>query len=148
MTEGWIVGAGAIILNYLEKDRQEPTEKKILLLKRNKPDDAFKGDWTCPAGRPNNPSEKPHQTAMREVEEETELKIKITKEDMFGSWISDKNGQVYISILHLGEWKGKVQIDNKEFSDWGWFTHQEATKLSLAFAYGEVIECLHQQALF
>jgi ADP-ribose pyrophosphatase YjhB (NUDIX family) len=147
LTKGWIVGAGAIILNHLEKDGQEPTEKKILLLKRNKPDDAFKGYWTCPAGRPNNPSEKPHQTAMREVEEETGLKIEITKEGMLGSWISDKNGQVYISIVHLGEWKGKVQIDNKELSDWGCFTHQEATKLSLAFAYREVIEYLHQQAL-
>jgi ADP-ribose pyrophosphatase YjhB (NUDIX family) len=135
-----VVGAAAVIL-----DRKQ---KKILLTKRASWIPSFPNYWTFPAGRPDPTDKNIEATVVREVKEEVNLSFKPKKK--FGFYESFPNSQRAISLIFLGEWKGKVKIQEDEISEYGWFTYDEIKKknLPLAFAYSGVVEDLRKEKLF
>lgn len=74
-------------------------EGKVLLVKRKF--DPYKGDWSLPAGFIEY-GESPEKCALREVKEETNLKVKLT--DLFRVYSgSDDPRTRAILIVYLGE---------------------------------------------
>lgn len=122
-----IAAAGLIIKN-----------KKILLTKRSNYTTAFPGYWTCPGGRADQ-GETAREAVVREVKEEVGLDFRPTTLFARGKY---KDRQLH---RFLGEWSGKIKVQEKEITAYGWFTYEGAMALELAFDYKEIIEKLHQQ---
>lgn len=113
-------------------------DKKILLTKRTKYTKAFPEHWTCPGGRADE-GETAEEAVVREVKEEINLNFKPTKLFHTGKW---KDRELY---RFLGEWNGEIKVQEKEISEWDWFTYEKAIKLKLAFEYKEVLEKLRKE---
>ncbi|MCC6583609.1 MAG: NUDIX hydrolase [Chitinophagales bacterium] len=118
---------------------------KILLLKRSFKETNFPGYWTFPSGGIEEMDESHKKTVEREVLEETSLRF--TPKEKFNFYESVVNNKRYFSLVHLGEWKGEVKINEDEASEFAFFSYEEARHLDLAFAYKEVIEDLHKTGL-
>lgn len=115
-------------------------DKKILLLKRASNEGAEPGKWN-PSNETIEDGENPEEAVVRGVKEETNLDFSITKL-LFEHFYDDKKTNVY-----LGNASGDLAVDEKESSDSGWFSYEDAVKLDYAFGYGEVIEKLHELGL-
>ena len=131
---GKVAGSAVIIEN-----------KKILLLKRNADKSLFPGFWTFASGGVEETDLSIQDTVVREVKEETNLDYIVNKK--FGFYESTANGKRHFALVHLGSWVGNIVLQRKELSECGFFTYEEAIKLPLAFAYGEVINDLHAAGL-
>jgi len=125
-----VIASSAIILK----------DKKILLVKRSDYTPTFPNTWACPGGRADN-NETPEQAVIRELKEELNLNFKPVKLFKKGKW---KNRRLY---RFLGEWDGKIKVQEEEIDDFGWFSYEEAVKLNLGFDYKEIIEKLHKKDL-
>ena len=125
-----VIAAGALIIQ----------DKKILLTKRSTYTSFFPGCWTCPGGRANE-GETAMQAVIREVREEVDLDFTPTELFSTGKW-QDRELNRF-----LGTWSGKVQIQENEVLEYGWFAYEEAMELNLAFDYRDVIEKLHRRKL-
>ena len=128
-----IAAAAAIIKN-----------KKILMSKRGE-EEIFPEYWTFPGGLIKKPGEALSKVVVREVKEEMGLKFKPTRQFGFYELITENFHN--ISHVFLGEFSGKIKIDEKEVSEARWFTYAEAIKQKLAFSYREVIEEHHKEEL-
>ena len=100
--------------------------KKILLIRRAQSDEfGRKGSWTLPCGRIEI-YEDPNKAIIREVKEETGLKVKIIKP--LGVWNKKKNDIWRISICYLcGCKNGKIKL-SKEHDDFLWIHFKEINK--------------------
>jgi ADP-ribose pyrophosphatase YjhB (NUDIX family) len=114
--------------------------KKILLLKRSNYSERYPGFWGCPGGRAIK-GETAEQNVIREVKEECNLDFTPTKIIKKGVW---KEVKYY---RFLGNWSGKIIIQEKEVTDYNWFSYPEAIKLQLSFDYKEILELLHSKKL-
>jgi len=115
-------------------------DKKILLVKRSNGIGVFPRCWGCPGGLAEE-NESVEETVSREVKEEINFDFKPTRLFSTGKY----NDRVLYRFL--GEWSGKVKIQEEELTDWNWFSYYGAIKLKLAFDYREVIEKLHEEGL-
>lgn len=99
------------------------------MLRRNKEKKLFPGCWGFTGGRVEY-GESLRDAAKREVKEETNLDFEPTDPFLFGKTIE---GDTHIiGHAYLGTWKGEVKL-NKESSEYGWFTYEDAAKLPLSF---------------
>lgn len=109
--------------------------KKILLLQRSNYTENYAGYWGCPGGRAEQ-NETAEQNVIREVKEECGLTFIPTQIIKIGTW---NNRKFY---RFLGDWHGTIKIQEKEVSNYGWFTYKQAKKLPLSFDYEEIIDLL------
>lgn len=114
--------------------------KKILLLQRSNYTENYTEYWGCPGGRANK-GETAEQNVIREVKEECNLNFYPTSILKKGIW-QDRNYYRF-----LGNWSGKIKIQELEVLDYNWFSYNEAIKLQLSFDYKEVIELLYKNQL-
>lgn len=114
--------------------------KKILLLKRSNYTERYPGFWGCPGGRAKK-RETAEQNVIREVKEECNLDFTPTKIIKKGIW---KNVKYY---RFLGNWSGKIKIQEEEVTDYSWFSYSEAIKLQLSFDYEEILKILNKDKL-
>ena len=114
--------------------------KKILLLQRSNYTQNYPEYWGCPGGRAEK-GETAEQNAIREVKEECNLDFIPTSILKTGTW---QNLKYY---RFLGNWSGKIKIQELEVMDFNWFTYQEAIKLKLSFDYKEVLDLLYKNQL-
>ncbi|AMC10600.1 hypothetical protein Lupro_04810 [Lutibacter profundi] len=114
--------------------------KKILLLQRSNYTENYPEYWGCPGGRANK-GETAEQNVIREVKEECNLNFYPTSILKKGIW-QDRNYYRF-----LGNWSGKIKIQELEVLDYNWFSYNEAIKLQLSFDYKEVIELLYKKQL-
>ncbi len=115
-------------------------EKKILLLQRSNYTKNYPEFWGCPGGRAEK-GETAKQNVIREVKEECNLNFSPTSILKSGVW-QDRNFYRF-----LGNWEGKIQIQELEVLTYDWFSYQEALKLNLSFDYREVLELLFKKQL-
>jgi 8-oxo-dGTP pyrophosphatase MutT (NUDIX family) len=115
-------------------------DKKIFLQKRSNYTKVFPLCWIVPGGR-SEVEEKPEETVVREVKEETNLNFKATKLYYRSTW-KDRD-----CFRFLGEWNGEIKIDTEEVLEYGWFSYKEALELKLAFDYDKIIHKLFDDGL-
>ncbi len=115
-------------------------DQKILLIKRSNYTKVFPEYWACPGGRADE-GETPEQNVIREVKEEINLEFE-PKELIKKGRYKDR-----ALFRFYGTCSGEVKIQEKEVTDWNWFSYDDALKLNLAFDYREVIEILHEKYL-
>lgn len=97
-------------------------ENKVLIVKRSKAVETFKGYWCFPGGGADE-GETSEECAIRETYEETKLKLNPSTLIYFYTVTKDRDKDIYFYIAT--SWKGKVEID-WESSDYQWI---EASKL-------------------
>jgi len=114
--------------------------KKILLLQRSNYTQNYPEYWGCPGGRAEK-GETAEQNVIREVKEECNLDFTPISILKTGIWQDRK------FYRFLGNWTGKIKIQELEVMDFNWFTYQEAINLNLSFDYKEVIKILHKKQL-
>lgn len=114
--------------------------KKILLLKRSNYTEMYAGFWGCPGGRAEK-HESAIQNVIREVKEECNLDFSPTEIIKIGHWQQKKY------YRFLGNWSGKIKIQEEEVVDYNWFSYEEAIQLKLAFDYKEILQLLNNKNL-
>lgn len=102
---------GAVVLN----------EKNEFLLIRHR----YGGHWDFPKGHKEK-GETDRETALREVREETGLTLEIGEERIFQSAYSPKDGVDKVVQFFVGRGVGDVVVQEKEITDFGYFTYEEA----------------------
>jgi len=122
--------AGAIIEN---------SKGEILLAKSPK----WNNKWTFPSGHIES-GEKIEQGAIREIEEETGLKLKSEGIFTFGELIDSKDFHrpahfVYFDIYCKTD-TTNVKIDKDELTEYIWITPQAALETDLAESYDKAIK--------
>ena len=113
---------------------------KILLLQRSNYTQHYAGYWGCPGGRAEL-GETAEENVIREVKEECNLDFSPTKIIKTGIWQDRK------FYRFLGNWSGKIRIQEEEVVDFNWFTYREALQLDLSFDYRDVIEILNKSKM-
>lgn len=114
----------------------DPNNKKILLVKHKE----FK-KWVQPGGHLEY-NETPEETAVREVYEETGIKVKILgdrfpREDDFirplGIQCNRKDGYMQIDVLYYGVPIGNIDpvVDDEETIAAKWFSREELDELNV-----------------
>ncbi len=128
MDEGRHFCASAFIIN--------PVNKKILLVKHKK-----NHKWTQPGGHMEK-NETPEETALREVYEETGMRVKLIgqhfprEEDFIRPLGIQKNrhsnGDTHIDIIYVAVPNDNVQIvqQEEEVDDVRWFSRNELENLN------------------
>ncbi|MFH0856650.1 MAG: NUDIX domain-containing protein [bacterium] len=114
-------------------------ENKILMVRQPK----WSNKWTFPGGH-IEAGESILESAKREGEEETGLKLNPVKIICFGELINSKDFYrpahfIYFDCVFdvLG---GKLKLQEDELSEAKWLTSREALELDLAESYKESIE--------
>jgi len=125
-----VLAASGIILQH----------QKILLLQRTDYIPNYAGFWGCPGGRAEL-NETAEQNVIREVKEECNLDFTPKEIIKTGIW---KERKYY---RFLGDWSGKIKIQEEEVNDFNWFTYEKAMQLQLSFDYKEIIELLRKKEL-
>lgn len=114
----------------------EPRSKRILLVKHIDYD-----TWVQPGGHIDE-NETPEEAAVREVYEETGVKVKLLgerfpREDDFirplGIQRNRQSNGVHIDIIYMGEPinYGTLNMDESESTDIGWFTREELDEINV-----------------
>ena len=115
----------------------EEISDKILLIQRK--NDPFKNQWALPGGFVNE-GEDLEDAAMRELREETGLKIEsILQIGAFGKPGRDPRGHT-ISIAYLGRTKISEVKGGDDAKDAQWFKLQDCKDLDLAFDHAHIIK--------
>ncbi|MBD3313865.1 NUDIX domain-containing protein [Candidatus Woesearchaeota archaeon] len=121
----WIMKQCA--MTYLRKDR-----KTLMIHKNKRPDKYFYGYWDAPGGK-IEPGETPKQAAVREMEEESGLKIRNPRlrsvmifRNLFG-----KDWKVHVFTAE--DYEGELEPENREGS-LSWIDDSQLFKLNLCDA--------------
>jgi 8-oxo-dGTP pyrophosphatase MutT (NUDIX family) len=101
-------------------------DNKFLLLEDSR--ELMKGKWGPPHGRCKNTDKTEEDSVIRETYEETGFKVKPLRK----LWTTKADTKVKTVSFWLAEIiDGKIKINKKESSNFGWFTINEATTLNL-----------------
>lgn len=122
---------------FFRKDQ----ETKVLLIKRKK--DPFKDQWALPGGFLED-DEPLEDGAIRELEEETGLKIKKLEQlRTFGTPGRDPRGRT-ISITFLGEVFSEEKVEGADdAAEAAWFSLHDLPPL--AFDHSEIMEVAREK---
>lgn len=100
------------------------TENKFLVIKRA-PHDTFSGIWEFPCGGLEIEDENLVSAAIREVKEETSLKITNVKSLGFNDRIDNKKSKRVIMLhFYSNNFEGEVKL-TKDHSDFKWLSKEE-----------------------
>ena len=110
--------------------------ERILLTRRAV--EPFKGMWCLPGGH-IEPNELAKEAVVREVVEETGIHLNPAFFGYFDEILPEK-GLHAIVLVFAGKWVGKVDPNEEEVSEIGWFSIPEALAVPLAFTHKSIIE--------
>jgi 8-oxo-dGTP diphosphatase len=98
---------------------------EYLLLRRANDPPKFNDLWDFPGGRQDG-NENLEQTLIREVKEETELKVipnKIERDFQY----KDNEYSLHFYIFSIKSYSGEIQL-NEEHTEYGWFSKNKLPK--------------------
>ncbi|MEV4313195.1 NUDIX hydrolase [Actinocrispum sp. NPDC049592] len=107
-------------------------EDKVLFIRRA-PGNFLGGRWELPGGTVE-PGEPPADTAVREIAEETGLRVRILSERDALSWpdVTGRPLRIHARIYNVTEDSpAPVTLNPGEHSDFAWLTPAEASSLDL-----------------
>lgn len=111
-------------------------DKKILLLKRKT--EPFKDYWCLPGGHVEW-QETVYKAIKREVKEETGLNFLPKPFKCYDEIFPKIDWHAFV-VFFQGRVKGKIQLNEKESQNWGWFSQKEIKKLKIAFLHKKVLK--------
>lgn len=114
----------------------KPDNTVLVQLRDNRPDIESPGKWCFPGGA-LNAWELPKRAAVREVEEETGLKIR--EEDFFPFYelVYQMRGETYMNQLYFAFVLQETQVRVKEGADMQWLTWEEIEDLNRAGEFAQ-----------
>lgn len=115
---------------------------KILLTKRSDYKENGARTWTIPWWWMED-WERPEQTVIREVKEETNLDFVPTK--LFFERVENSNKAWY---CYLWKFSWKIIIQEKEATDYDWFTYEETKKLKIYWEFRKIFDKLRKERYF
>lgn len=117
-----------IVQEMVEVEKKEyagvliQVSKKFLLCKRAPSAGKYPNIWSIPSGHVD-PGERPKPAAIRELEEETQIKIKDCTLATIAKDVGRKNGEGGIMFIYHKILKEEIEpVIDQEHSDWGYFT--------------------------
>ncbi|MBI4040209.1 NUDIX domain-containing protein [Candidatus Daviesbacteria bacterium] len=118
----------------------ENDQGQILLTQSPK----WSNKWTLPGGH-IEPGETIMEAIIREVEEETGLKLDPVNVIAWGELIDSKDFHrpahfIYFDVYCRKTPDGEFKLDGTELTDYQWLKPEEALKLDLAESYPETIQ--------
>ena len=111
-------------------------EDKILLTRRNV--EPFKGQWCLPGGH-IDVDEKALDAVIREVKEETGLEFEPEFISYFDEIVPERDWHAIV-LVFAGRGKGNLAAQEREVTDMGWFSLDEARSLQLAFVHNQILD--------
>ena len=111
-------------------------EDKILLTRRNV--EPFKGQWCLPGGHIDD-NEKALDAVVREAKEETGLEF----EPEFITYLDEivpEHDWHAVVLVFAGKGRGELAAQEREVTEIGWFSLEEARSLPLAFVHNKILE--------
>jgi len=109
---------------------------KILLTRRNV--EPFKGQWCLPGGHIDE-NEKALDAVVREAEEETGLEFEPEFITYFDEIIPEYDWHAVV-LVFAGKGRGELTAQEREVTEIGWFSLEEARSLSLAFVHNQILD--------
>ena len=109
---------------------------EILLTRRNV--EPFKEQWCLPGGHIDE-NEKALDAVIREAKEETGLDF----EPEFVTYLDEivpEHGWHAVVLVFAGKGTGELAAQEREVTDIGWFSLEEACSLSLAFEHNKILD--------
>jgi 8-oxo-dGTP diphosphatase len=102
----------------------------------------FRGMWCIPGGH-IDPYEGAREAAIREVKEETGLDFNLRFFRYFDEIIP--RYEIHnVVLVFVGVGRGTPRMDEREVSEIGWFSLDEARTWQLAFTHNEVLDAYAQ----
>ena len=111
-------------------------KETILLTRRNV--EPFKGQWCLPGGHIDQ-NEKVLDAVIREAKEETGLDFVAEFITYADEIIPDFNWHAVVMVF-AGKGSGEFIAQEREVTDIGWFSLEEARSLPLAFVHNQILE--------
>ena len=111
-------------------------EDKILLTRRNV--EPFKGQWCLPGGHIDQ-NEKASDAVIREAKEETGLEFEPEFITYFDEIVPELDWHAVV-LVFAGKGTGELAAQEREVTDIGWFSLEEARSLSLAFVHNRILD--------
>jgi len=111
-------------------------EDKILLTRRNV--EPFKGQWCLPGGHIDE-NEKAFDAITREVKEETGLEFEPEFIAYFDEIVPERDWHAVV-LVFAGKGTGELAAQEREVTDIGWFSMEEARSFSLAFVHNHILD--------
>ncbi|MCP4542533.1 MAG: NUDIX hydrolase [Chloroflexi bacterium] len=109
---------------------------RVLLIRRKKA--PFKGQWCLPGGHIEQ-DERVQEAVVREVKEETGLNYPARFFGYFDE-IIPQLGIHAVVIVFEGTGRGDLCAKKDEVEEIGWFSHDDARSLPLAFMHNEILD--------
>lgn len=125
------IGAAAVILN---------TEGQILLVKHS----YGKNNWDLPGGR-SEENESAQETAIREVLEETGLKVKIGP--LTGVYYASKYDMHHFVFLATIDSNNKPVPSSTEILECRYYSIEDLPKPISTFTYKRILDALNQDSI-
>lgn len=95
-------------------------KKEILILKRSASTDVLPNYWDLPGGTLMD-SEDPIKGALREIKEETGIKVGGLNLFNFRNDIDKRKNKQFITLVFISKYKsGKIRINPREHEDYRW----------------------------
>lgn len=115
--------AGAVVKN-----------NKILVVKRASDDDSYPNLWELPSGK-KEPLEKVTDSVVREVFEETGLRVKVLDTIFSFNFSIEKENEIkdFTQIIFAVETVGETQVElSGEHQDYKWIAESELDSLNIS----------------
>lgn len=118
-----VTTAGAVVKN-----------NKILVVKRASDDDSYPNLWELPSGK-KEPLEKVTDSVVREVFEETGLRVKVLDTIFSFNFSIEKENEIkdFTQIIFAVETVGETQVElSGEHQDYKWIAESELDSLNIS----------------
>ncbi len=123
-------------------------EGKILIVKRRAKSKIDPGKWELPKGKVRKPKETPEEAIMREFEEETGIRVKVSRL-LFTEQISILGLTVKMLIYEVTPIEQDFQVKlSKEHQDHAWITPQDLDKYDFGLAMRGIIQLAFEKLDF
>ena len=109
---------------------------KILLTRRNV--EPFKGQWCLPGGHIDE-NENAFDAVVREAKEETGLDFGPEFIAYFDEIVPERDWHAVV-LVFAGKGTGELAAQEREVTDIGWFSLDEARSLPLAFVHNQILD--------